>query len=96
MQISTPDDDSAAIAALHERFGIDATIAEGAVTFGVADGEQFVPRLFAELGPTDPLGYPSPVPRSTTCSCPTPAPRSATPRRALLTSMRNVARMMAR
>ena len=23
---------------------------DGAVTFGVADGEQFVPRLFAELG----------------------------------------------
>jgi ABC-2 type transport system ATP-binding protein len=48
VQISTPDD-SAAIAALHERFGIDATIAEGTVTFGVSDGEQFVPRLFAEL-----------------------------------------------
>jgi ABC-2 type transport system ATP-binding protein len=48
VQISTPDD-PAAIAALHERFGIDATIAEGAVTFGVPDGEQFVPRLFAEL-----------------------------------------------
>jgi ABC-2 type transport system ATP-binding protein len=48
VQISTPDD-SATIAALHERFGIDATIAEGAVTFGVSDGEQFVPRLFAEL-----------------------------------------------
>ena len=25
-------------------------MAEGAVTFGVPDGEQFVPRLFAELG----------------------------------------------
>jgi ABC-2 type transport system ATP-binding protein len=49
VQIHTPDDD-AAIAALGERFGLDATIAEGAVTFGVADGEQFVPRLFAELG----------------------------------------------
>jgi ABC-2 type transport system ATP-binding protein len=49
VQIHTPDDE-AAITALHERFGIEATIAEGAVTFGVADGEQFVPRLFAELG----------------------------------------------
>jgi ABC-2 type transport system ATP-binding protein len=48
VQIKT-DDDPAAIAALRERFGIDATIAEGAVTFGVGEGEQFVPRLFAEL-----------------------------------------------
>jgi ABC-2 type transport system ATP-binding protein len=49
VQIHTPDDE-AAIAALHERFGIDARVAEGAVTFGVPSGEQFVPRLFAELG----------------------------------------------
>ena len=49
VQIHTHDDD-AAIAALRERFGIDAQMAEGAVTFGVAQGEQFVPRLFAELG----------------------------------------------
>ena len=49
VQIQTADDE-AAIAALHERFGIEATIAEGAVTFGVAGGEEFVPRLFAELG----------------------------------------------
>jgi ABC-2 type transport system ATP-binding protein len=44
------DDDQAAIEALRERFGIEAQIAEGAVTFGVAGGEQFVPRLFSELG----------------------------------------------
>ena len=44
------DDDDAAIAALAERFGIEARIAEGAVTFGVSAGEEFVPRLFAELG----------------------------------------------
>jgi ABC-2 type transport system ATP-binding protein len=44
------DDDDAAIAALAERFGIEARIAEGAVIFGVPGGEQFVPRLFAELG----------------------------------------------
>jgi ABC-2 type transport system ATP-binding protein len=44
------DDDQAAIAALRDRFGIEATIAEGAVTFGVPGGEEFVPRLFAELG----------------------------------------------
>ena len=44
------DDDQAAIAALRERFGIEAEIAEGAVTFGVPAGEEFVPRLFAESG----------------------------------------------
>ncbi len=49
VQIRT-DDDAGAIAALAERFGIEAQIAEGEVTFGVADGEQFVPRLFSELG----------------------------------------------
>jgi ABC-2 type transport system ATP-binding protein len=43
-------DDQAAIAALAEKFDITAGIAEGAVTFGVAAGEEFVPRLFAELG----------------------------------------------
>ncbi|HTR72881.1 MAG TPA: ATP-binding cassette domain-containing protein [Solirubrobacteraceae bacterium] len=49
VQIRTGDDE-AAIAALRERFDIEATIAEGAVTFGVPSGEQFVPRLFSELG----------------------------------------------
>jgi ABC-2 type transport system ATP-binding protein len=44
------DDDEAAIAALKETFDIDAVMAEGRVTFGVPAGEQFVPRLFAELG----------------------------------------------
>jgi ABC-2 type transport system ATP-binding protein len=44
------DDNEAAIAELAERFGIDARISEGQVTFGVPAGEQFVPRLFAELG----------------------------------------------
>jgi ABC-2 type transport system ATP-binding protein len=43
-------DDEAALAALEERFGIQASVAEGAVTFHVAGGEAFVPRLFAELG----------------------------------------------
>jgi ABC-2 type transport system ATP-binding protein len=46
--IETEDDD-AAIQALKRRFDIDAGIAEGRVTFGVPGGEQFVPRLFAEL-----------------------------------------------
>jgi ABC-2 type transport system ATP-binding protein len=49
VQIRTQDD-HAAIEALKERFGIDATMAEGEVTFGVPEGEGFVPRLFAELG----------------------------------------------
>lgn len=44
------DDDDAAISALRERFGVDARIAEGAVMFAVPRGEEFVPRLFAELG----------------------------------------------
>jgi ABC-2 type transport system ATP-binding protein len=44
------EDDRAAIAALKERFDIEAGMAEGHVTFGVPGGEQFVPRLFAELG----------------------------------------------
>jgi ABC-2 type transport system ATP-binding protein len=48
VQIQTGDD-PAAIAALAETFGIDAAMHEGAVTFSVASGEQFVPRLFAEL-----------------------------------------------
>ena len=50
VQITT-DDDEAAIAALRERFGDRGRRSPRAtVTFGVAEGEQFVPRLFAELG----------------------------------------------
>jgi ABC-2 type transport system ATP-binding protein len=49
VQIQTADDD-AAIAALRDRLGIESAIHEGAVTFSVAEGEGFVPRLFAELG----------------------------------------------
>ena len=37
------------IAALAQRFGIEARISEGAVAFHLAGGEEFVPRLFAEL-----------------------------------------------
>jgi ABC-2 type transport system ATP-binding protein len=44
------DDDEAAIAALGERFGLEATVSEEVVSFAVPDGEEFVPRLFAELG----------------------------------------------
>jgi ABC-2 type transport system ATP-binding protein len=48
VQIHTGND-QAAIAELAAVFGIDAAMHEGAVTFAVASGEQFVPRLFAEL-----------------------------------------------
>jgi ABC-2 type transport system ATP-binding protein len=47
--IST-DDDEAAIRALAGEFGIEAEVHDGLVTFGVPDGEHFVPRLFADLG----------------------------------------------
>src|SRR3954469_23505165 len=43
------DDNEAAIRALREHFGVDARVAEGAVMFAVPGGEEFVPRLFAEL-----------------------------------------------
>jgi ABC-2 type transport system ATP-binding protein len=49
VQIHTGDD-AAAIAALRERFDLEAAVHEGSVTFAVASGEEFVPRLFAELG----------------------------------------------
>ncbi|TMR13585.1 ATP-binding cassette domain-containing protein [Nonomuraea turkmeniaca] len=49
VQIHTPDD-AKAIEALRERFGLEAAVHEGAVTFAVASGEEFVPRLFGELG----------------------------------------------
>jgi len=42
-------DDPATITALKEHFGIEAKMSEGAVAFFVAAGEEFVPRLFAEL-----------------------------------------------
>jgi ABC-2 type transport system ATP-binding protein len=47
--IDTEDDD-AAIRALEGRFDVEAVMAEGKVTFRVPSGEEFVPRLFAELG----------------------------------------------
>jgi ABC-2 type transport system ATP-binding protein len=43
-------DDAAAIAALKRQFDIDAVVSEGAVSFAVEGGAEFVPRLFAELG----------------------------------------------
>jgi len=49
VQIST-EDDEAAMAALSDRFDVTPVLAEGQVTFAIAGGEGFVPRLFAELG----------------------------------------------
>jgi ABC-2 type transport system ATP-binding protein len=49
VQLRTADD-AAAIAALEDRFQIEAVTREGVLTFGVEGGEAFVPRLFAELG----------------------------------------------
>ena len=48
VQIHTADD-QAAIGELAREFGIEAAMHEGAVTFSVPSGEQFVPRLFAGL-----------------------------------------------
>jgi len=48
VQIQTGDDERA-IAELRERFGIEAAVREGMVTFAVEAGEAFVPRLFGEL-----------------------------------------------
>ena len=49
VQITTADD-ALAIAALQSTFGVDAAVHEGAVTFAVADGARFVPKLFEGLG----------------------------------------------
>jgi ABC-2 type transport system ATP-binding protein len=43
------DDPDQAIREIGDRFGIDARTSEGAVVFYVSGGEEFVPRLFAEL-----------------------------------------------
>jgi ABC-2 type transport system ATP-binding protein len=48
VQITTADDD-AAIASIAQLFQITAERRDGQVMFHVADGERFVPRLFAEL-----------------------------------------------
>ncbi len=43
------DNDQAAIAALRDEFGLHGSVSEGAVTFAVESGEQFLPRLFASF-----------------------------------------------
>ena len=42
-------DDALAIDELRARFGLEAEVRDGGVQFSVADGERFLPRLFAEL-----------------------------------------------
>jgi len=49
VQISTADD-PAAIAALKDKFQLEAKMVEGLVSFAVVDGAEFVPQLFAKLG----------------------------------------------
>jgi ABC-2 type transport system ATP-binding protein len=49
VQIRTADDE-AAMSALRATFQVEPVRREGAVSFAVAEGERFVPRLFAELG----------------------------------------------
>jgi ABC-2 type transport system ATP-binding protein len=48
VQITT-EDDARAIGELAARFDLEAAVHEGAVTFAVAEGAAFVPRLFAGL-----------------------------------------------
>jgi ABC-2 type transport system ATP-binding protein len=48
IELRTEDDDRAR-RELDERFGIEATPTSEGLTFHVAEGEEFVPRLFAEL-----------------------------------------------
>jgi ABC-2 type transport system ATP-binding protein len=49
VQISTADD-PAAVAALKEKFGLEARMVEGLVTIAVPEGAAFVPQLFDRLG----------------------------------------------
>jgi ABC-2 type transport system ATP-binding protein len=46
------EDDALATARLEEDFGLEVKASEGSLVVYVADGERFVPRLFAELGVT--------------------------------------------
>jgi ABC-2 type transport system ATP-binding protein len=49
VSIST-DDNSLAVEAVRQQFGLTASVVEGQVTLSVENGEQFVPKLFADLG----------------------------------------------
>jgi ABC-2 type transport system ATP-binding protein len=52
VEINVTEEPGSAITRLHERFGIEASVSEGAVAFYVVNGEEFVPRLFSESGLT--------------------------------------------
>ncbi|MDQ6777219.1 MAG: ATP-binding cassette domain-containing protein [Actinomycetota bacterium] len=68
------EDDQAAIASLRDRFGVEAVISEGAVTFRIASGEKFVPRLVAELGvPIRSVSVSRPTSARSPSACSTPA-----------------------
>jgi ABC-2 type transport system ATP-binding protein len=77
------DDDEAAIKALDDLFGVEARLSEGAVTFGVPRARSSSRGCLRNGIPPTPRSRRSmwPARPSTTCSCPIPAPRSATPRR---------------
>jgi ABC-2 type transport system ATP-binding protein len=49
VQITTTDNEEA-IRSLREAFDLEAAVHEGQVTFAVAEGARFVPRLFSDLG----------------------------------------------
>ncbi|MPY84729.1 MAG: ATP-binding cassette domain-containing protein [Actinophytocola sp.] len=49
VQIRTEDDERA-IERIRDRFGIEAAVHDGMVTFAVPGGAEFVPKLFADLG----------------------------------------------
>ena len=78
--LGTADDD-AALAALRDRFDIEATVAEGAVTFHVASGEAFVPAAVRRAGRRASRRSRCRGRRWTTSSCATRARRSGTRRR---------------
>ena len=80
VQIETADDE-AAITELRRRFGHRGGHARGGGHVrGRGSAEEFVPQLFAGL--SVPISRSAcPGRRWTTCSCPTPGPRSGTPRR---------------
>jgi ABC-2 type transport system ATP-binding protein len=50
VEINVAEDPGVAIARLRERFGVEPSVSEGAVAIYVMNGEEFVPRLFAESG----------------------------------------------
>jgi ABC-2 type transport system ATP-binding protein len=52
IEINVLEEPASAIARLRERFEVEPSISEGAVTFYVSNGEEFIPRLFSASGLT--------------------------------------------